>query len=247
MNWKKAAIIVLDLVIGFYLVLAVTAFNKPDEHAMVCNEVNITIEKEQVDGFLTVDKVRYILQKNRLDPMSEPMTKVNTRQIEETLQANSLIDKAECYKTQTGRVCIHIKQRIPVVRVMSQNNECYFVDNKGEIMTCKGYTCNTLVATGFISKAYARKVLAPLASTIIMDNFWRSQVVQLNVLEDGAVEIIPRVGQHVACLGQPVDVPRKLERLRKFYRYGLNQAGWNQYDRVSVEFDNQIVCRRKKG
>ena len=37
---------------------------------------------------------------------------------------------------------------------------------------------------------------------------------------------------------------KKLERLRKFYRYGLAQTGWNKYSRISVEFDNQIICKK---
>ena len=32
---------------------------------------------------------------------------------------------------------------------------------------------------------------------------------------------------------------------RKFYQYGLSQAGWNKYSRISVEFDNQIICKRR--
>ncbi len=244
-NWKKTAIIAIDVIIGGYLILAVTAFNKPDERANVCTEVPITIEKESVDGFLSVDKIQLLLQQQHIYPMSEPMDKVNTRLIEETLQANALIDRAECYKTQTGRVCISIKQRIPVVRVMAQNGDDYYVDCRNELMPHHSYTCHTLVATGAITKRYAQTVLAPLARTVIADNFWKNQIVQINVLDDGSIELVPRVGEHIAYLGQPVNVEHKLDRLRKFYRYGLSQAGWNHYSRVSVEFDNQIICKRK--
>ena len=40
-------------------------------------------------------------------------------------------------------------------------------------------------------------------------------------------------------------VQRKLTRLEKFYRYGLSHAGWNKYSYINVEFDNQIICKRK--
>ena len=244
-NWKKATIIVLDILMGVYLVLAVTAFNKPDESAQVCKELHITIQKEVVEGFLTTDKVKQMLHKHHVYPVSQPMDQVNVRLIEETLQSSQLIDHAECYKTQTGRVCIEIRQRIPIVRVMAQNGDDYFVDSRGEVMPRNGYSCNTLVATGSITKAYARKHLASLARTIVANEFWKNQIVQINVLHDGSVELVPRVGEHVAYLGQPVGVERKLDRLFKFYRYGLSQAGWNHYSRVSVEFDNQIVCKRR--
>lgn len=245
MNWKKAIIIALDIAIGAYLVLAVTAFNKPDDGSMVCNEVRISIEKTDLEGFLKQDDVRQLLRQKNLYPLGQPMGHVSARQIEEMLRSNALIEHAECYKTQTGHVCIDIRQRVPVVRVMADNGSDYYVDSNGEIMPRAQYTCNVIVATGHISQSYAKKHLAKLANTIMADNFWKNQVVQLNVLGDGSVEIVPRVGEHIAYIGQPKGVERKLERLLKFYRYGLNEAGWNKYGRISVEFDNQIICKRK--
>ena len=34
--------------------------------------------------------------------------------------------------------------------------------------------------------------------------------------------------------------------IRKFYLYGLNKAGWNKYNYISVEFSNQIICKKNK-
>jgi hypothetical protein len=102
-----------------------------------------------------------------------------------------------------------------------------------------------IIATGAITKAYAEKWLAPLSNIVLQDPFWKNQVVQYHVLNDGSIEMMPRVGGHVIYLGQPTNVEKKLSRMQKFYRYGLMQAGWNKYSRVSVEFDNQIICKRK--
>ena len=38
----------------------------------------------------------------------------------------------------------------------------------------------------------------------------------------------------------------KLSRLDKFYRYGLSKAGWNRYDYINLEFDNQIICHYRR-
>ena len=245
MNWKKAIIIALDIAIGIYLVLAVTAFNKPDDEAMVCNEVRIDIEKTDFEGFLTKDDISQLLRQKGLYPVGKPMKQVSARQIEETLRANALIEHAECYKTQTGHVRIDLRQRIPVVRVMADNGANYYVDSHGEILPPAQYTCDVIVATGHISQAYAKRHLATMVNTILSNKFWMNQVVQLNVLNDGSVEIVPRVGEHIAYIGQPKGLERKLERLLKFYRYGLSETGWNKYARVSVEFDNQIICKRR--
>ncbi len=246
LNWKKLTIVTLDIVIGGYLVLAMTAFNKPDEQSNLCTEVKVNIADEVVDGFLTNDKVKQLLTQARLYPIGKPMASINTRKIEETLQGNELIEKAECYKTQVGHLCLNIKQRIPVIRVMAENGDDYFVDSHGEAMPRIDYTCNLIVATGSISKKYARTKLTPLANDVLTDDFWKNQIEQINVLADGSVEIVPRVGEHIAYLGQPTALRNKLERLRKFYKYGLSEAGWNKYERVSVEFDNQIICKKRK-
>ena len=41
-------------------------------------------------------------------------------------------------------------------------------------------------------------------------------------------------------------VEKKLLRLEKFYKYGLSQVGWNKYSYINLEFDNQIICKKKK-
>ena len=37
-----------------------------------------------------------------------------------------------------------------------------------------------------------------------------------------------------------------MDRLEKFYKYGLSQAGWDKYSYINLEFENQIICKRRK-
>ena len=60
-NWKKTVVVILDIAIAAYLVLAITAFNKPDELSTVCSEVKIDIQHDITDGFLTADEVKKYL------------------------------------------------------------------------------------------------------------------------------------------------------------------------------------------
>ena len=202
-NWKQTLMVACNIAVGIYLVLAVTAFNDPDEAmAKECTEVKIDIEKE------------------------------------------SFVEKAECYKTLSGHVCINIKQRIPVIRIMADNGDNYYLDNHGNIMPEAGYATDILIATGHISKKYAQNVLSKIANHIVSNTFWKNQTVQLNVLTNGTLEMVPRVGDHIVFLGSPTHIDSKLERLRKFYIYGLNKTGWNKYSYINVEFNNQIICKK---
>ena len=129
---------------------------------------------------------------------------------------------------------------------MADNGENYYVDTHGSLMPETRFVTDQIIATGNISRKYAQKTLVRVANEIMSDHFWRNQVVQMNILADGSVEIVPRVGDHVIFLGAPVNIDKKLARLRKFYLYGLNKTGWNKYNYISVEFDNQIICKRNK-
>ena len=244
-NWKQILIVVCNIIVGIYLILAVTAFNNPDE-AMTkeCAEVKIDIEEETMEGFLNPGEVKRLLTQYKLYPLSQPMNRISPRRIEETLQKSPFVEKAECYKSLNGHVCIIIKQRIPVIRIMSDNGDNYYLDNFGNIMPEAGYATDILIASGHINKKYAQNVLSKIANHIISDSFWRNQIVQLNVLTNGTLEMITRVGDHIVYLGYPAHIDNKLERLKKFYIYGLNKTGWNKYNYINVEFSNQIICKR---
>ena len=244
-NWKKTILVVCDIAIAAYLVMAVTAFNKPDQVSVKCTEVNTDIEANIVDGFLTADEINKMLRQEKVYPLSKPMCDVSSRKIEEALQRSPFVEKAECYKTQSGQVCIQVRQRVPVVRVLADGGDNYYIDSHANVMPENRYVNDLIVATGHINHKYAKTHLSRVANFIMQDKFWQNQVVQINVLADGTMELVPRVGDHIIYIGMPVGVERKLDRMRKFYLYGLNKAGWNKYSYISVEFDNQIICKKK--
>lgn len=244
-NWKKSLIVVIDIVIAIYLVMAVSAFNRPVEKATVCSEVKIDINNEMANGFVNAAEVKRILEHNKLYPLARQMADINARQIEEYLQKNPFIEKAECHKTQSGHVCISIRQRTPILHVMAADGDNYYLDTHGSILPESKYPSDIIIATGNIKRKYAQNTLSRVGNELLQDKFWQNQVVQVNVLSDGSLEMVPRVGDHIVYLGPPLNIAKKLERLRKFYIYGLNEAGWNKYSYISVEFDNQIICKKR--
>ena len=257
-NWKKALIVILDLALAVYLVLAMTSFNKPDETAKLCTKVSINIADENTNGFLSAKEIKRILEKNKLYPLEKHMQNINPRDIEDVLKTSSFVNTVQCYKTQNGHVCIQITQRLPVVRIMNVKGEDYYLDDEGGIMPNSKYTSDLIIATGYINQGFAKSYLAPLTEVLMANEFWKNQIVQINILPDLGVELVPRVGEHIIFIGylpQSKDdttrkvlitdyINKKLERLEKFYQYGLNTAGWNKYHYISLEFDNQIICKK---
>lgn len=149
---------------------------------------------------------------------------------------------------------------VPVIRVKAENGDDYYLDDKDCIMPNSLYTSDLIIATGNIPRWFARRYISPLGKAIMGNDMWKNLVVQVNVLPDRSIEIVPRVGDHIVHLGTLPEanskekrqelinqfVDRKLTRLEKFYKYGLAQAGWNKYSYIDIEFDNQIICRKTK-
>lgn len=258
-KWKKMLILAADAVIGIYLVAAVSSFNRPNEDGWVCKRVNIYIQDEATNGFITRKEIVQRLKQAKLYPVARPMSAIDVRSIEEKLEQSAFVNNAECSKTIGGDVNISITQRMPVVRIKSDNGEDYYVDDNDCVMPNSHYTSDLIIVTGAVSKNFATRYAAPLAKTINHNELWKNQIVQINVLPDRSIEIVPRVGDHIVNIGtlpalqdkqqrqKAIEdfVLRQLERLRKFYVYGLSKAGWNKYSYISLEFSNQIICKKR--
>lgn len=256
---KKTLLVMLDIAAGAYLLMAVTSFNNPKEQHPLCTKVSINIEDETANGFLSADEVKKILEKNRIYPFKKKMADINPRDIEDKLKDSPFVNTSQCYKTTDGQVCISLTQRLPIVRIKSVNGADYYIDDHGGIMPNSKYTSDLIIATGYITERYAKNYLVYLAIELMNDDFWKNQIEQINILPDTGVELVPRVGNHIIYLGrlpqakykgrrkETVEnfVRKKTERLRKFYIYGLNKAGWNKYYYIDVEFDNQIICKKR--
>ena len=244
-SWEKSAFILIDIALACYLFLAITAFNKPDDQKAVCTQVDINIEDGKVEGFLGGTELKEQLKRAKVYPQGQPMKEIDVRKIEETILKNPFVETAECFKTQGGHIKINLTQRLPVVRVKAENGEDYYVDAHGEMPNTR-YTSDLVVATGHITHAYAQKKLSRIGTFIMHNAFWHSQIEQLNVLPDGTMEMVPRIGDHIVYLGNASNIQQKLDRLEKFYRYGLCVAGWNKYSYINLEFDNQIICKKRR-
>ena len=52
------------------------------------------------------------------------------------------------------------------------------------------------------------------------------------------------MGEHIIFIGDATEIEKRFDRLETFYRCGLSKVGWNKYKYISVEFSNQIICKR---
>lgn len=258
-NWKKILFITLDIIIASYLaVVFVMPRDKKKDNKTVCRTVNIDIADKATNGFLDAKILQRRLVKSGLYPKGKTLGEIDTRTIEESLKKTPFVQTAECYKTQGGNVYIKVTQRMPVIRIMAENGDDYYVDDNDRIMPKSHYTSDLIIATGNISRSFATEYMSLLGRIIMGNKLWCDLIEQINVNDEQGIEIVPRLGDHIVYLGKLPNgknrrkteeeissfMQRKMERLTKFYKYGLSQVGWNKYSYIDIQFDNQIICKK---
>ena len=248
-----------DILIAIYLLLAFVSFDKKGDPKALCSKVNIDIADNAAGGFLDAKVIKERLQKTGFYPIGRQLKDVDTRGIEEMLRRSPFVKTAECYKTEGGYVYISVTQRMPVIRIKADNGDDYYVDDHDCIMPRSSYTSDLIIASGYINRWYAINYISPLGKAIMQNDVWKNLIEQINITPNLGVELVPRIGDHIVYIGQLPEitdkskhdkdiaqfVDKKMTRLEKFYKYGLSQVGWNKYSYVNIEFDNQIICKRK--
>ena len=242
---KKLLIFFLLIVLAVYIVIASTCLNhKPND--AVCEAVDLVVTDSIDYGFISNKDILNLLKSQKISPVGLKMNEINTSEMEDIISQQPFVERVDCYKTPGNKIGIKIRQRVPLLRVMANNGENYYVDQKGETMPVPNTTTAYVpIITGNVSKDFAKKELYAFGLFLRDNELWNAQIEQINVTSQKELELIPRVGEQVIFLGKPENYKEKLDRLKIFYEKGLNKIGWNKYSRISLEFNNQIICTKR--
>ncbi len=240
---------ILALSVAAYIVYAMVLSAERNDNDK-CSGIELNIEKNSHSGFITSDIVENDLRNANILPTGRPMCDISTGQIERILRKNEFVEKIECYKTSNNKVAIDITECTPVIYLLPDNGEGYYVDKYGKVITTDAYPVNMPVATGKFSQNYARKRLSHLGVYLLNNPFWNNQIEQIHVSVNSdreyVIDLIPRVGNHIIHLGTLEKFQDKLKRLMAFYQQAITKVGWTKYSVIDLEYEGQIICKKQK-
>lgn len=237
---KIALKIILIIGILAYMVFAIVEFSgKPEDEP--CAGINVEVMDEDMQGVLTQDYVITLLAKNHIEPVGELRKEANLYDIEQLLMADPYISMAQTYFSANNNLFIKVYPLSPILHVMAENGEDYYIDTTGVAMPVRNFNLDLCVATGNINKKTIKEALLPLAWYIHEDEYWNHQTEQIHVQKNGDIVLLPRVGMHRILLGSIDNFEDKLDRMKLFYEKGFPQVGWNKYQTIDLRFDGQVV------
>jgi cell division protein FtsQ len=266
-KFKKILFIFIGTALFFGLVVSM-AFVSKESNSLLCKNLDIKINNDDELFFLDKNDIIQFIR-NRGDSIKgQPKSTINISKIEHALNSHEDIAKAVVYMTIENEMKVQVQQRKPILRIINNKDESYYLDDEGRMMPLsEKYTSNVLVANGNISESYGRNYLRSVAdiakdstlkynskldelyaiATYINSNtFLKAQIQQIYVNDDKEMELIPLVGNHKIIFGDTSYMEEKFKKLFVFYTQGINYTGdWNKYSTINLKFKNQIVCNKK--
>jgi len=240
-------------VTGVFLIvmLAIGLVGKKSDDRIVKN-ILISIEDQYDNFFIDAQDIKNIISNNG-NRVIEGLAydNVDLRALEKTLESHSFIKNGEIYKDLKGNLVVKINQRRPLARIVTSNGDGFYIDTDGIILpVSEKYTSRVVLITGEFNykeednlwnNEYGSKLMAML-QFINNDDLWRVQVAQLDIDDEGDINIYPQITKQIVEFGQPENLEKKFNNLKTFYKNILPRKGWNHYSRVNLKYDNQIVA-----
>lgn len=263
---KKIKNILVWVFIIAYIAVSMS-FVKEKRNKILCHDIKVDILDSLHNGFITAADIEDYFYETDMNVIGTPVDLINTKDLEQNLRQYASVKNAEVFVTLEGDIRVEIDQRNPILRVINKRGQSYYIDHEGTIMPLsRKYSSHVLIANGYIVEHFeitrTRDIycdinkdnveknrlvcdLYELSKFIYEDDFWRSQIEQIYVNDDYEFELIPRVGAHVIYFGTIENYKDKFRNLRAFYLHGLNNVGWNIYDKINLKFENQVICTKR--
>lgn len=232
---------------GLVVLMSFIEFKKS---SVYCKEVKVYIPGDQ--SFIDKEEVDNILKVHKHELVGRNMESINLHSLENRLRANPFIESAKVYADMDGVIKVEVSQRQPIMRVMNQFDQDFYIDQHGiKVPVSPNFTAKVLVANGYIDEAFGNKIdtlhteiaqeIFKTAEFINKDSLWSAQIAQIYVNQEHEIELIPRVGTNRILIGNADSLENKFHNLLVFYKQALPQVGWDRYKIINVKFANQVV------
>jgi len=218
--------------------------------------LKVVIEDSLTANFIGKADVQLILERyigHQFDGMQ--IGNIDTRKAEAVLEKDPFIKDADVFVDARNDINITIRQSKPVVRIMDEKGNNYYLDAEGEYLPMSpNFTARVLVVTGRLpefhqnyqeNEKHVLNSLMQLVLHIKKDPFLEALTEQIYVDGDGEFSIIPKVGSYRIIVGKTDRLEEKLRNLKVFYKEGLPYGDWKKYKNINLKFKGQVVCTKR--
>ena len=210
-----------------------------------CESIEIQVNAEGDLFFVNAEMVEGLLLEMEDSIVGKTYEDINIYLLEEFVDEHPNIAKAELYLTIDGEFCADVMQRRPLARVFEEE-QSYYLDEEITVFPLSDkYSARVIQVYWSELTESRREILSDVLKLIDSDDFLKAQITAIEFGENDELAMYPRVGEHKIILGEAQDLVKKFEKLKIFYRQGLEKVGWDRYSHINLKYDNQVVCTKR--
>ena len=227
-------IIVLAVVSIFF------AFSSSQNNAKPISEVEVSFIGDN-NLFISKTKVDKLLIQNNDYIKCVSKDILDLKALENKLSSHDMIENSEVYISINGILKIDIKQRNPYARVISDSS--FYIDNNGTKMPLSdNYSARVLLVHGLNDESKIDYVFK-LIKTIRDDEFLNLNVTDI-LINKSDISLRVRNCDFEVLVGDLNNLETKIKNFKAFYQKAYRDKILNNYKKVNLQFNNQIVCTK---
>lgn len=237
-NWNYIKMMVLACVLVFLY-----AFASRKNGLRKVTSPNIEFIGEN-NPYITRDNVSKLLIQNYEGSKNVLKETLDLNELEIALKSNPMIKSAEVYVAVNGALNAKVQQKTPIARVST--NASYYIDDEGSFMPLSyNYSARVPLVTGSVEKNNLKNIFT-VAQKIQNDEFLKKHVIEIHQSINKTLFLKLRQCKFLVQLGDIKLLDKKINNLKAFYIKSLKENTLNDYTKVNLQFDNQVVCSKKR-
>lgn len=230
----------IKVIIVLAVVSIFSAFSSSQNNAKPISEVEVSFIGDN-NLFISKTKVDKLLIQNNDYIKCVSKDILDLKALENKLSSHDMIENSEVYISINGILKIDIKQRNPYARVISDSS--FYIDNNGTKMPLSdNYSARVLLVHGLNDESKIDYVFK-LIKTIRDDEFLNSNVTDI-LISKSDISLRVRNCNFEVLVGDLNNLETKIKNFKAFYQKAYRDKILNNYKKVNLQFNNQIVCTK---
>jgi len=259
---KKALKYILTGMIFLVICFCVGASHiagKEAEAGIICRHLNVCVVDSSKNSFIRTEDIKTLLRKEYGQYLGQALSSLDLCKIERIIDDKSAVQKSQVYVTCDSVLHIDITQRRPYVRFQKPGGG-FYADKDGFLFPLQSrYSSYVPIVDGAIpiyesfdfkgksSDPKAQKWVEDiirLVKYINADSYWKGNITQISIENDGDIVLVPRSGKERFNIGDVKKLDSKFEKIEKYYKAVAPSKEEGYYSYVNVKFEGQIICKQ---
>ena len=232
-NWSKIILTLVLILIGglFYSTNSINSKR---------NINDIIVDFESTNKlFITQDSILKLLPTNFSEKKS-----VDINYLESLVNSNGFVKNSEAYVSIEGNLIIEVQQRNPIGRIIS-DNATFYIDDESKIMTTSKLYSPTVPVVFNYDESSSQKKIYQMCDLIDSDEFLKKNVTRINFLKNNYITLNFRDHDFDLVIGEYKNIKKKVKNFKAFYQRAVNNESIDEYSKINLQFENQVVCSNK--